>query len=266
MMTRLIGLALSAVCYCEIASSQEERRNVIDDPLYLNAIVLETDGGSVDETETINREIELLAQEMKRLSINPVNRRDAPPPPNAEESQPAPRALPSIGQAIPVSDGQAIPVSDSGEIQKLVGGHKRRMMILSRPTAVTRIDSPVTVKIGQVADFPYMERIDDDTFKLRYLRNQEVGIEIEITPSKLQAIQLGKGETRRTIQSSIKFALTAMGGRIPIKEVNLPIGKPIITRHSVETSVEMQEGEPTVVGLPVASGKHVFMILFWGAK
>jgi hypothetical protein len=138
---------------------------------------------------------------------------------------------------------------------------KEHRTLLSMPSIGTEVGSGALCNVGQQAKLPYMEQTGSDIFKLHYTETQHLGFDMSLTAQEI--VPASSGETESSvILSPVKFTVTAIDGRQEIKGVDLPIGKPIITRRTIETSIQLTETEPGIVELPVAKGRHVFMLVF----
>jgi hypothetical protein len=132
---------------------------------------------------------------------------------------------------------------------------------LSRPSLALQVGAQGVVSVGQETSLPYMERVDNETFKLRHTDPQKLGIDLSLNVSKANDVSGGANSKRQFILSPVRLELTAIDGRTKVDSVDLPIGRPIVTRRFVETAIQVIEGELALIELPVAKGKHVYMIV-----
>lgn len=210
--------------------------------IQLSMIVLEANAGESYNPDAVEvrREVEKLAQDIKNYFDKD----------NAEHGKTE-------------RLGTRRRVDQNKNITELVKA-KPGMTLLSRPNMVTELGVAASTKMGQSISLPYLERIDAETFKLRHTPAGHLGIDISVTPKLgITVTDYSNNETNHVfILSPIVLSVSAIDGREKVDGVDLPIGKPIVTRRTIETSLTLEEGEPGIIALPVAEGKHVFMIVF----
>lgn len=133
--------------------------------------------------------------------------------------------------------------------------------VLSRPSLALQLGTKGVVSIGQETSLAYMEKVDNETFKLRRTDPQKLGIDLSLTVSERSDAGDGSSLKRRFTLSPVRLELTVIDGRTKVDGVDLPIGLPIVKKRFVETAIHVNEGELALIDLPVAKGKHVYMIV-----
>lgn len=133
--------------------------------------------------------------------------------------------------------------------------------VLSRPTLAMVPGSPALVSIGHEMPMEYLEQVDSETFKLRRTDPKQLGIDLTLTAAEPRMAGPEHAGKRVVTLSKIEFSLSALDGRQKIPNVSLPIGKPNVSRRTIETSLEAVEGEPISVTLPLANDKLVYLFL-----
>lgn len=140
-------------------------------------------------------------------------------------------------------------INDRGALQTWVG-KVEGVKVLAEPQLTVAQDRVARFVAGGERKLQYLRRIKKGTYQL-----EEETAQIGIT-SKLKVQDAGNGKVRL---NPLVVSVSAVVGREKLEGVALPVGKPIIKKISVDTSLVTRLGKSSVISVDSPRGGRVLI-------
>lgn len=239
------------------SDSSDQPAKPEDAPIQLTMIIVQagTDERSEEDPQLLERKIQELAQELRVQHLKEIaeakdnDEREDKDSNNPNELNPRRKLANQIYER-------------TRQVKELID-RRNGLTLLSVPVLVAYAGAVAETQIGQTTSIQYLERIDLETFKLKATAPRLLGMNISMMPSLPFESKGARGVINRNVTlSPVILSVAAMDGREKIEGIDLPVGQPVFTLRTIETSLKLTEGEPGIIELPAGKGKHVFMVVF----
>lgn len=126
---------------------------------------------------------------------------------------------------------------------------------LAEPALITVENRPAMFSVQNKKSFDYLVPEDGERFRVSKTPPHELGITVEFT------VRTIPGEPVAVELAPLKILQATLDGREPIPGVDLDVGKPIISKRSVETTVRCVLGTPRCVPISTIPGRQTLLLV-----
>lgn len=133
--------------------------------------------------------------------------------------------------------------------------HDPDAQTLAAPAIVTNENIPAQLAVNNKKSFDYLVRDSDKRFRAEKTPVYELGLRVECTVRSVAA------EPNVIELAHLKISQTTLDGREPIAGLDLDVGKPIISKRSVETSAHCVLGQTRCVPIATTPGRQALLLV-----
>lgn len=133
--------------------------------------------------------------------------------------------------------------------------HYPGLITLAEPALITVENRPASFSVRNKKSFQYLVPDGSDRFRMLKTPPHELGITVELT------IRTIPGEPDAVELAPLKISQATLDGREPIAGLDLDVGKPIISKRSVETTARCVLGTPRCVPISTIPGRQTLLLV-----
>lgn len=126
---------------------------------------------------------------------------------------------------------------------------------LAAPTLGTIENRPAFFWVHNKSSFSYLVPAGDDLFRVQKTPPHDLGVKVEFTVKTIP------GEPGAVELSPLKVSQTTLDGREPVAGLELDVGRPIISKRSVETTTKCVLGAPRCLPITTIPERQVLLLI-----
>lgn len=163
-------------------------------------------------------------------------------------------------------------------------GGARPFRVLAAPSLMALQGHTATVQIGSESVLEYLEPIGNDQYRRKLSEPLKLGLEAQCTvteigrvadsgqsapknePAENEADAHANVLERKHAKVETVIRVSSLQGRMPVDGISLSVGKPIVQRQSIETTLDLVEGKVSHLVLATSNERSLHILIWIGWK